>query len=85
MAVREYSKSSHLEVFLGKGVLKICSKFTGEHPCQSVSLINCTSAYGCSPVYKVCCMHIFTAHFPKNVSGRLLLIYRLFSTLSSCI
>ena len=21
------------EVFLGKGVLKICSKFTGEHPC----------------------------------------------------
>ena len=23
-------------VFLGKGVLKICSKFTGEHPCQSV-------------------------------------------------
>ena len=23
-------------MFLGKGVLKICSKFTGEHPCQSV-------------------------------------------------
>ena len=23
------------EVFLGKGVLKLCSKFTGEHPCQS--------------------------------------------------
>ena len=22
------------EVFLGKGVLKICSKFTGEHPCR---------------------------------------------------
>ena len=21
------------EVFLGKGVLKICIKFTGEHPC----------------------------------------------------
>ena len=27
--------SSHTEVFL-KGVLKICSKFTGEHPYQSV-------------------------------------------------
>ena len=27
------SLSSHSEVFLGKGVLKICSKFTGEHPC----------------------------------------------------
>ena len=24
----------HPEVFLGKGVLKICSQFTGEHPCQ---------------------------------------------------
>ena len=28
--------SSPPEVFLGKGVLKICSKFTGEHLCQSV-------------------------------------------------
>ena len=27
------SRSSPSEVFLGKGVLKICSKFTGEHPC----------------------------------------------------
>ena len=26
-------RSSHPEVFLGKGVLKIYSKFTGEHPC----------------------------------------------------
>ena len=22
-------------MFLGKGVLKMCSKFTGEHPCRS--------------------------------------------------
>ena len=29
-------RSSHLEVFLRKGVLKICSKFTGEHLCRSV-------------------------------------------------
>ena len=27
------NRSSHLDVFLGKGVLKICSKCTGEHPC----------------------------------------------------
>ena len=27
------SRSSPPEVFLGKGVLKICSKFTGEQPC----------------------------------------------------
>ena len=30
-----FFRNSHSEVFLGKGVLKICSKFTGEHPCQS--------------------------------------------------
>ena len=29
------NRSSHPEVFLEKGVLKICSKFTGEHPCRS--------------------------------------------------
>ena len=29
-------RSSRSEVFLGKGVPKICSKFTGEHTCQSV-------------------------------------------------
>ena len=29
-------RSSSPEVFLGKDVLKICSKFTGEHPCRSV-------------------------------------------------
>ena len=33
--------SSPSEVFLGKGVLKICSKFTGEHPCRSAILISC--------------------------------------------
>ena len=29
-------RRSRSEVFLVKGVLKICSKFTGEHPCRSV-------------------------------------------------
>ena len=29
------TRSSRAEVFLGKGVLKICSKFTREHPCRS--------------------------------------------------
>ena len=31
------SKSSPLEVFLWKGVLKICSKFTREHKCRIFS------------------------------------------------
>ena len=42
-------RSSHPEVFFRKGVLKICSKFTGEHPCRSAISIkllwNCTSAW----------------------------------------
>ena len=32
----ETFRSSPPEVFLGKGVLKIFNKFTGEHPCRSV-------------------------------------------------
>ena len=35
----EKIKSSHPEVLLRKGVLKICSKFTKEHPCQSAIAI----------------------------------------------
>ena len=30
-----FFRSSRPEVFFGEGVLKICSKFTGEHPCRS--------------------------------------------------
>ena len=28
-------RNSHPEVFLRKDVLKICRKFTGEHPCRN--------------------------------------------------
>ena len=28
-------RSSRREVFLRKGILEICNKFTGEHPCRS--------------------------------------------------
>ena len=37
-------RSSHPGVFLGKDVLKICSNFTGEHPCQSAIWISCFAA-----------------------------------------
>ena len=59
------------EVFLGKGVLRICSKFTGEHQCRSVISIKLLSTlrHGFSPVNL---LHIFTS-FPKNTCGRLLL------------
>ena len=67
-------KNSRLEV-LEKGALKIWSKFTGEHPCQSVislkllsNFIEFTLWHGCSPVNL---LHIFRTPFPKNTSGRI--------------
>ena len=41
------SRSSHPEVFLGKGGLKICSRFTGEHPCRCAISIKlfCNAAW----------------------------------------
>ena len=41
---KQTSRISYLEVFLGKALLKICSKFTGEHPCQSVISIKLQAA-----------------------------------------
>ena len=71
-------RSSHPEVFLGKGVLKICCKFTGEHPCRSVILIKLQSnvieitlPHGYSPVNL---LHTFRTPFLKNTSGWRLLI-----------
>ena len=54
---------------LMKGVQKICGKFTGEHPRQSM-IFNKVAKHGCSPVNL---LHIFRKPFPKNTSGRLLL------------
>ena len=64
-------------MFLRKGVLKTCSKFTGGHPCRSVISIKLQSNFieiilwhGCAPVNL---LHVFRTSFPKNTSGRLLL------------
>ena len=71
------SRSSPSEVLLGKGLLKICSKFTGKHLCRSATSIKLQSNFieialrhGCSPVNL---LHIFRKPFPKNTSGWLLL------------
>ena len=37
------NRSITLDIFLDKSVLKICSKFTGEHPCRSVISIKLQS------------------------------------------
>ena len=72
-----FYRSSRPEVFLRKGVLKICCKFTGVHPCRSVISIKLQSKFieialrlGCSPVNL---LHISRTPFPKNTSGCLLL------------
>ena len=72
-------RSSHSELFLRKGVLKLCSKFIGEHPCWSVISINLQSNFieialqhGCSPVNM---LHIFITPFPRNTSEWLLLYF----------
>ena len=68
-----YLRSSQPEVFLGIGVLKICSKFTGDHPCRSAisikllcNFIKIAVRHGCSPVNLP---HIFRRPFSKNTSG----------------
>ena len=67
-------------MFLVKGVLKICNKFTGEHPCRSVisikllyNFIGITLRHGCSPVNL---LHIFKTPSTKNTSGWLLLLIK---------
>ena len=63
-------------MFLRKGILKICSKFTTEHPYRSVismklhsNFIEITFLHGCSPVNL---LHIFRTLFHKNTSSGLL-------------
>ena len=60
-STKDVFRSSPLEVFLGKGVLKICRKFTGERPCGSVISINM--------------LHVFRIPLLKNISGGLLLCF----------
>ena len=62
-------------MFLGKSLPKICSKFTGEHPCRSevsikslCNLIEIAFRHGCSTINL---LHIFRTPFPKNTSCRL--------------
>ena len=55
-----------VKVYSG-GVLKICSKLTGEHPWRRAicNFIEITLRYGCSPVNLV---HIFKKPFYKKTS-----------------
>ena len=70
-------RSSHPEVLSRKGVLKICSKFTGEQPWWSgisiklqSSFIEIALRHGCSPVNL---LQFFRTPFLRNTSRWLLL------------
>ena len=78
--LKRFPRSNRPDVFLGKGVLKICSKFTGKHSSRSAISIKLQSNFTelalqheCSPVNL---LYIFRASFPKNTSGRLLCILK---------
>ena len=78
----DFFRSSPTEMFLIKGVLKICSSFTGEHPCWSVISIKLlcnfckiTSRYGCSSVNL---LHVFRKPFSKNTSRGMFLFFYIF-------
>ena len=74
-------RSSRPEVFLGKGVQKICSKFTGEHSCRcdfnKAALLywNRTSSW----VFFCKFPEYLQNTFPKNTSGWLLFLLKFFS------
>ena len=82
-------RRSHPEVLPEKDVLKIYSKFTGEHPCLSMTsiklqsnLIEIALRHGCSPINL---LHIFRTPFTKNTSGRPLLLFSyIFEMLKKC-
>ena len=63
LSLEQIFRSSHPKLFLGNGVLKICKKFTGEHPCRSA-----ISHFGMGALLQICC--IFSKHlFLKTPLG----------------
>ena len=69
-SAKPVNRCSRSEVFLVKGVLKICNKFTGEHPCRSVISIKLQSIFteiifrhGYSPVNLLFSEHLFLRTF----------------------
>ena len=67
-------RSRHPDLFLRKGVLKICSKFTWEHHCQSAISIKflcnfLTIAFGLGVRSPVNLLHIFRTPFLRTALG----------------
>ena len=73
-----YSEAANQVFSLRKGVLKICIKFTGEHPYQNVVSIKLQSSFIEIALRHVCSavnlLHVFRTPFSRNTSGQLLLL-----------
>ena len=80
---RHIETTSRPEVFWRKVVLKICSKFTGEHPCRSVISVKLQSITLRHECFIVNLLYIFRTPFLKNTSEWLLLILKSLATSSS--
>ena len=72
-SIQIINRTSPPEVFIGKDVVKICSKFTGEHPCRNAISIKLQSDFieitlrrGCSP------KNLLHISYFWNISGGLL-------------
>ena len=63
-----FSRSSRPDVFLGKGILKKCSKFTGEHPSQSVISIKLLCNFTEIALRHGCSLVKFAAYLENNFS-----------------
>ena len=75
----QYRSPVASKTVLGKGLPKICSKFTEEYPCRSAisvklqsNIIEIALRHGCSSLHL---LHIFRTPFPKNTSGGLLMLF----------
>ena len=62
-------KNSPPDVLLEKGVLKMCSKFIGEHPCRNAISMKLRILIALRYV----CLLIFSEYLFKNTCGGLLL------------
>ena len=72
----KHFRSSHPEVFLRKGILKIRSKFLKEQPSLRAISINLQSNF--IKITPVNLLHIFGTPLLKNTSGRLRLTFELY-------
>ena len=73
--IKSSVRSRHPEVFIGKGVLKICSNLIGERPWRS----RFQSYFGTGVLLQICCIfseHLFTEVFYSRLANILRRIFK---------